>query len=151
MPAVTVRSSPNGFPIATTASPTRTASESPRGRGVRARACALIFKRARSVEGSTPDDRRLDAVVAREIDLDLAGAFDHVVVRDDVAVLVDDEPGAERNAGLRAEEGIARVDGRGGDLEDAGACVLVDLLDGQGVIRVRLDPGRGVGQRSRPR
>ena len=37
IPAVTVRSRPKGFPIATTSSPTLIASESPRASGVSAR------------------------------------------------------------------------------------------------------------------
>ena len=54
MPAVTVRSSPNGFPIATTGSPTCMASELPSGSGVRARELASIFSTARSLEASVP-------------------------------------------------------------------------------------------------
>ncbi len=54
MPEVTVRSSPNGFPIATTESPTCTTSELPRVRGVSALAEASTRRTARSVEGSVP-------------------------------------------------------------------------------------------------
>ena len=54
IPAVTERSSPNGFPIATTASPTWTPPESPSSIGVRARAGARTFNRARSVARSEP-------------------------------------------------------------------------------------------------
>jgi hypothetical protein len=54
MPAVTVRSSPNGLPIATTESPTLIWSESPSGSGVSARELASIFKTARSLDGSVP-------------------------------------------------------------------------------------------------
>jgi hypothetical protein len=54
MPAVTVRSSPNGFPIATTGSPTRRASESPNGSGVSALADVFTRSTARSVDGSLP-------------------------------------------------------------------------------------------------
>ena len=54
MPDVTVRSSPNGLPIATTGSPTRTLSELPRGRGVSAFAEVSTRRTARSVDGSVP-------------------------------------------------------------------------------------------------
>ena len=55
MPAVTVRSSPKGLPMATTASPTSTALELPRVSGVNERDHApWIFRTAMSVEGSVP-------------------------------------------------------------------------------------------------
>ena len=54
MPAVTVRSSPNGFPIATTGSPTWTLSESASESGVSAFASTFTLSRARSVDGSVP-------------------------------------------------------------------------------------------------
>ena len=57
MPAVTVRSSPNGLPIATTGSPTWTASESASASGVSAFASASTSSSARSVEGSEPTTR----------------------------------------------------------------------------------------------
>ncbi len=49
-----------------------------------------------SVEGSLPTSVAPQRVLVREADLDLVGALDHVVVRDDVAGLVDHEAGAER-------------------------------------------------------
>ncbi len=54
IPEVTVRSSPNGLPIATTGSPTATLSELPSGRGVSALAEASTRSTARSVDGSVP-------------------------------------------------------------------------------------------------
>jgi hypothetical protein len=54
IPAVTVRSRPNGLPIATTGSPTCIESESPSCSGVRALELASIFRTARSLEGSVP-------------------------------------------------------------------------------------------------
>ena len=55
MPAVAVRSRPNGWPMATTSSPTRTASESANvsGRSVPTRD-GSTRRTARSVEGSEP-------------------------------------------------------------------------------------------------
>ena len=57
IPAVAVRARPKGLPIATTASPTRTRSESPSGSGVRLRELASTRSTARSVEGSVPTSR----------------------------------------------------------------------------------------------
>ena len=54
MPLVTVRSRPNGLPIATTGSPTWTSDESPRPSGWIWSAGASILSRARSVAGSAP-------------------------------------------------------------------------------------------------
>ena len=54
MPAVTVRSRPNGLPIATTGSPTFTSSESASESGVSPFASTSTSRRARSVEGSVP-------------------------------------------------------------------------------------------------
>ena len=54
MPAVTVRSRPKGLPIATTGSPTSTASESASESGVRPCASTSTWRSARSVDGSVP-------------------------------------------------------------------------------------------------
>jgi hypothetical protein len=126
MPAVTVRSSPKGFPIATTGSPTSTSSELPSGSGVSARdrddgvadADAVgVAERERSQaararlhaedgevgRGVAADDPRLHLVALREPDLDVGGALDDVEIRDDVPVLVDDEPRAERRTAWCSE------------------------------------------------
>jgi len=57
IPAVTVRSSPKGFPVATTGSPTESRSESPRMSGVSARDGVSSWSTARSVAGSAPTSR----------------------------------------------------------------------------------------------
>ena len=54
MPVVTVRSRPNGLPIATTGSPTSTCVESASERGVRASGLASTLSSATSVDGSLP-------------------------------------------------------------------------------------------------
>ena len=54
MPVVTVRSSPNGLPIATTASPTSSFEESPRLSGFRTFLLAFTFSSATSVLASLP-------------------------------------------------------------------------------------------------
>jgi len=89
------------------------------------------------------DDPRGDAIVAREIDLDLLRVFDHVVVRDDVAVLVDDEAGAEGGGRLRAEEGTVGDDRGRRHLHDRGRRLFVDLLNGLGAGLGRLEARGG--------
>jgi hypothetical protein len=87
------------------------------------------------------DDPGLHALAIREADADLAAVrvdvLDDVVVRHDVARLVQHEAGAEPLAALllgeaEAEEGIGddAVDDAGGvHLDDAGLGALVDLVD----------------------
>src|SRR5580765_3761002 len=58
------------------------------------------------------DHLRLEALVVRKADLDRALPADHVVIRHDVAGLVDDEARAERTLRLAAAEGIAEEVGR---------------------------------------
>ncbi len=116
------------------------------------------------------DDRRPDRVLVREADLDARGALDDVIVRDDVAVLVDHEARPERLLCL-ARDGIAEdvdaglpVRGRG-DLDDARPAATVDSGDVDGGRagrrrdsrllrgdRSRLDERRGIVERAdRPR
>ena len=54
MPLVTVPSSPNGLPMATTGSPTATALDFPSVSGWRREVGASTFSTATSVEGSLP-------------------------------------------------------------------------------------------------
>ncbi len=54
IPVVTVRSRPNGFPIATTGSPTLTSEELPSASGLSAFLSASILSRATSEEVSRP-------------------------------------------------------------------------------------------------
>ena len=56
-PVVSVRSSPNGLPIATVGSPTRTAEESPSASGCRSASLGLTDSTARSVSASLPTTR----------------------------------------------------------------------------------------------
>src|SRR5207247_556229 len=82
------------------------------------------------------DHLRLEALVVREADLDNARSLDDVVVRDDVAGLVDDEARAERALRLgRAERiaeerirGLAYTRGRL-DVHDRRRGSAVDLVD----------------------
>ena len=54
MPVVSVRSSPNGLPIASTFMPTSSFEESPRGTGTRRLAGTLTWTTATSFEASMP-------------------------------------------------------------------------------------------------
>jgi hypothetical protein len=82
-----------------------------------------------------PDDLGLHRVVVREADVDGPGVADDVVVRDDVAGLVDDEARAERalHLGARRSERIAEPVGlreldlrRRRDLDDTRRVAVVD-------------------------
>ena len=108
IPVVTVRSSPNGLPIATTGSPTWAWSESPSGEWVEAFA-ALHLQEREVVAGVHADDLSVDRLLVAESDRDLAGAVDDVLVGQDVAVLVEHESGAGRLAPLRLGQAERRL------------------------------------------
>ena len=82
-----------------------------------------------------PDDSRTKAVVVREADPDRGRVMDDVVVGQDVAVLREHEARAERL--LLGQEPVRRPEDRiaglrhelGGDLDDSGRVVHVDLSD----------------------
>ena len=136
MPAVTVRSSPNGLPIATTESPTSILSESASASGVRARALASTFSRAMSVEGSLPTSVAFRVSSFEKRTSIARGTFDDVVVGDDVPFLVEHEAGAERLLGGLLEllpelVGLGAAARRRRDLDDARAAAPVDLVDRQ--------------------
>ena len=149
MPAVAVRRRPNGLPIATTVSPTRMLSEFPKQAGrARVKSTARGGRRCRSRVAA--DERRPQRVLVREADLDVVGPLDHVVVRDDVAGLVDHEAGAERlpRHGLlvgRRERRVVRRRRRRRDLHDAGRGARVDLADRHAAVIG--DRGGGCGSR----
>ncbi len=99
MPLVTVRSSPKGLPIATTGSPTWSCEESPSGQRVQLVRRRVHLEQRQVGRRVGPDDLGgVGGVGGAELDLDLVGAFDHVVVGEDVAVGVDHEAGAGRRA-----------------------------------------------------
>ncbi len=113
MPAVTVCASANGLPMASTQSPTCALSELP------------SFTVGNAEFGVDLDDGEVGGLVGSdyargasevltvgiggELDVDLVGLFDHVVVGDDVALGIDDEAGAERFANLTVFAVIALV------------------------------------------
>ena len=101
MPAVTVCARANGLPMASTQSPTcGSSSELPIftvGSGV----LVSILITARSVALSTPITRagrpRSCVIgIGRELDVNLVGLVDHVIVGDDVAFGIDNEARTQR-------------------------------------------------------
>ena len=123
---------PEGLPSATTPSPTRELGGVAEPSGFRIEAGASTLMTARSVEGRCRRRSRRRSSRPRS-GRDLLGALDDVVVRDDVAVGVEDEAGALALRLLLAAQrrGLAR---RGRDLDDALVGLLVDLADGQRLV-----------------
>ena len=95
MPLVTVWPMPNGLPIASTRSPTSSASESPIGSAGRPSALD-VEQREVGRPGRAPITRALELAPVGRHDHDLVGVLDHVVVGDDQAV------GARRSRPSRA-------------------------------------------------
>ena len=96
MPSVTEPPSPNGLPIAITQSPTRMAAEEPNFTDFSGFRRGDLQQRDVGL-GVLADELGLELGAVVQVDLDLVGAVDHVVVGDDDAFLaVDDEAGAER-------------------------------------------------------
>jgi hypothetical protein len=120
------------------------------------------------VLGSVPIKRGLKRETAAELDQDLVGALDHMVVGDDIAVLGDHEARAQRLAAAGAAFGVSAVEkiieeilkrrafghhragalpsgdhGRGRDVDDR----IADLIDqiGKGGGRGGLRARRGAG------
>ena len=101
MPMVTVWPRPRGLPKASTTSPTRMASESPKGST--GRPLASILSTARSLAASRPTTSGVEGAPVGELDLHLLRVLHHVVVRDDVAVGAHDHPRPEAALAVRLE------------------------------------------------
>ena len=134
IPLVSVRSSPNGLPIASVGSPTWTVVESPSTSGWTSGTPAMLtFSSARSLLGSwSTTDRRAGDVVL-ELDADAVGAvgaLDHVIVGEDVAGVVDQEARPGRDAAFLRGEQVERIlhllDDLRANEHDAGRVALVD-------------------------
>ncbi len=96
MPTVTVRSRPNGLPMAMAHWPTRSRSESPSSAtGSGRRPCLDLEHREVGLRVAA-HERRLELAVVGEAHLDLGRVLDHVVVGQDVAARVHDDAGAAR-------------------------------------------------------
>ena len=89
---VTLRSRPNGLPIATTRVADLQAGESPSGSGTRAEAGAVTFSSATSVELSTPTTFAGTRSSLENDTVTAAAVGDDVGVGDDVALPVEHEP-----------------------------------------------------------
>ncbi len=137
MPAVTVCSSPNGLPIATTPSPTCTLArvgESQRLQERRRR--SLDFEHREVGRRVGADDARVVGGAVRERHVDRGGAAHDVLVRDDVALAVVDPARALGELLLLAAEFVLLARG-GRDLDDRLVRSLVDVVDGESAARAR--------------
>ena len=148
IPVVTVRSSPNGLPIATTGSPTCTFVESPSGSGLHA--LGVVDLEQRDVGGRVgPDDLRLLRGAVPELHVDALGPLDDVGVGEDVPVVVDQEARACGGALLllgEPEDGLRLLDDLRADEGDALGVALVDVVDREALARrVARGPGEGCG------
>ena len=86
IPIVTVWPTPSGFPIASTTSPTRVRSESPNtstGNPV-----AFDFQHRQIARRIGANNLRLQTAVVIQINFDLIRAIDHVMICQDVTILV---------------------------------------------------------------
>ena len=102
MPWVTVWPTPNGLPMASTRSPTCSASESPKSTGGEPLAAVLDAQHREIGARVLEDEVGIELALVGERDLDLVGVLDDVIVGDDEAGGVDDDAGAERALDLLA-------------------------------------------------
>ena len=145
MPVVTVRSSPNGLPIATTGSPTCDAWRShPAAAGGGDPPAASTLSSATSVERVLADHLgRATVLSSPSVTSTLLGAVDDVGVGEDVAVVVDHEARSRSRCPLL----LLRASPNGStaiccatsalDEGDARRVVLVDLVDASVAARRR--------------
>ena len=164
MPTVTVPPRPNGLPIAITQSPMRMTSESPNFTAVSLRVFGSTLSTAMSVLVSVPTSSALSLRAVGEIDLDLVGVGDDVVVGDDDAARVDDEAGAQRLHLLRSPpsspcRSLKKSSKKSWNGEPSGSCgigtvsgpsVPLTVCDVEMLTTASSRPSREVGDRSRP-
>ena len=96
MPMVTVWPTPKGSPIASTRSPTWTASLSPNGTVGRRSPLVSILRTARSVRGSAVQHLGLEFALVVQRHHDVGAALHHMIVGEDQAVGAHDHAGAQR-------------------------------------------------------
>src|SRR3989304_4556240 len=94
IPSVSVPSRLNGFPMARTGSPARSASESPSEAGGRAGPRPLHPDDRQVIAGIAAQRLRGKGGAVRELHLQAVGAGDHVFVGEDGALVVDDDAAA---------------------------------------------------------
>jgi hypothetical protein len=138
IPLVSVPSRPNGLPIASTASDRDTVRITETDRLEERRGC-IDLDHGEIRRGIGSDERGSEGRAVPEADRDGAGVGDDVLVRNDVSVAVQNEPGTLR-ARCRVAEG--RAAGRGSDLHDSFDRLVVDLPDGDAI-----DGGSRLGAR----
>ena len=146
MPVVTLFSSPNGLPIATTTSPDRDLRGVGQLERMQRRRGRLDLQHGEVGRGIDADDGRVVRLAVREANLRRLGAVDDVGVRDHVAARVVDEAGALRLRRARAHRAVGGRLRRDGDLDHGRVRPVVDLADRQ---RAVLDGLRGAGARGR--
>ena len=136
-PVVSVRSRPNGLPIAIVGSPTCTSCESPSASGLRSGPSGSTLSSARSVEASRPTTFAVDGLLVAEAGrVTFVGARDDVGVGEDVAVLVDHEARAVASPCCCCGHEVERATACcwttcGADEDDAGRVALVDVAGGE--------------------
>ena len=106
MPVVTLFSSPNGLPMATTTSPTATCVESANSSGCSADDGRVDVENREVGRGVDADDGGVVGLAVREPHLGGVGALDDVGVRDHVTGVVDDEAGALRLGRARSRRAL---------------------------------------------
>ena len=131
-PVVSVRSRPNGLPIAIVGSPTWTSLESPSVSGVSLRPLGSTFSSARSVEESLPTTLASTVFLSSNWTVTLRAPVDHVGVGEDVAVAcrsTKPEPVASPccSWGKRSNGDWTALDDLRPDVHDAGRVALVDV------------------------
>ena len=102
MPCVTVCPTPNGLPMASTTSPTWSASELANSSDGKALMRVLDAQHGEVAALVLEHDLGLELALVGERHLDLVGALDHVHIGDDEAGRIDDHAGAERALHLPA-------------------------------------------------
>ena len=149
-PVVSVRSRPNGLPIATVGSPTRTAPESPSVERVELDLLGVDGQHREVGVGVLADHARGDRAMVGERHADVERGRHHVGVGEDVALVVEHEAGAGREVLLRAREDVERrlrlLHRARADVDDARRGAAVDVARGQ-PAGARLRGRRRRGQR----
>ncbi len=113
IPAVTVPPRPNGLPMATTQSPTRILSESPKPTAVSG-LFGLDLEDGDVCLGVAADHLRFQAGIVLQDHRYFVGVLNDMVVGDHISFRIDDEPGAQRG---------------GAPLLAAGLILLEELLE----------------------
>ncbi len=129
-PVVSVRSRPNGLPMAIVGSPTCTSLDDPSVSGRRSRPSGSTFSTARSVDGSLAEHLGVDDALVLEGDPHLARALHDVGVGQDRAVAIDHEARARGLAALlggQTERRVLLLDDLRADEHDARRVALVDV------------------------